>query len=57
MQISSNRLLVANGQAMQAILRTMQEDASLGRRMAKESHILAQEMKKDSIAIKKGRKP
>lgn len=37
---------------MQAILKAMQEDASLGRKMAKESHILAQEMKKDSIAMK-----
>ncbi|KAM0329961.1 hypothetical protein ACHAQA_004129 [Verticillium albo-atrum] len=51
-QISSDRLLVANGQAMQAILRAMQQDASLAQRMASDSHKLAQEMKKDSIAMK-----
>ncbi|KAF3344836.1 hypothetical protein VdG2_07022 [Verticillium dahliae VDG2] len=51
-QISSDRLLVANGEAMQGILRAMQEDASLAQRMATESHRLAQEMKKDSIAMK-----
>ncbi|RNJ61248.1 hypothetical protein D7B24_000102 [Verticillium nonalfalfae] len=50
--ISSDRLLVANGEAMQGILRAMQEDASLAQRMARESHRLAQEMKKDSIAMK-----
>ncbi|KAF5011000.1 hypothetical protein FDECE_2870 [Fusarium decemcellulare] len=51
-QINNDRLLVANGQAMQAILRAMQEDANLSRQMAKRSHTLAQEMKKDSIAMK-----
>ncbi|KAJ4211540.1 hypothetical protein NW759_012452 [Fusarium solani] len=51
-QINSDRLLVANGQAMQAILKAMQQDAILGRKMAKESHALAQEMKKDSVAMK-----
>jgi hypothetical protein len=37
---------------MQAILKAMQQDAILGRKMAKESHALAQEMKKDSVAMK-----
>ncbi|KAJ9295775.1 hypothetical protein DTO271G3_5798 [Paecilomyces variotii] len=51
-QISSDRLLVANGQAMQAILSAMQEDATLGRKMAKASHALAEEMRRDSVAMR-----
>ncbi|KAJ5698394.1 hypothetical protein N7462_000399 [Penicillium macrosclerotiorum] len=51
-QINSDRLLVANGQAMQAILSAMHEDTNLGRQMAKASHALAQEMKRDSVAMR-----
>jgi hypothetical protein len=52
MQINSDRRLVANGQAMQAILSGMQEDASLGRKLAKASHDLAQDMRRDSVAMR-----
>lgn len=45
-------MLFDNGQAMQAILRAMQEDTNISRQMAKESHVLAKEMKKDSVAMK-----
>ncbi|RDW72362.1 uncharacterized protein DSM5745_07534 [Aspergillus mulundensis] len=51
-QINSDRLLVANGQAMQAILSAMHEDTNLARKMAKASHSLAQEMKRDSVAMR-----
>ncbi|KAJ5743916.1 hypothetical protein N7533_008786 [Penicillium manginii] len=51
-QINSNRRLVANGQDMQAILSAMQEDTLVGREMAKASHELAQEMKRDSVAMR-----
>lgn len=51
-QISSDRLLVTNGQAMQAILTAMQADANLGRKMAKATHALSIEMKRDSIAMR-----
>jgi hypothetical protein len=51
-QINSDRLLVENGKAMQAILSAMQEDANLGRKMAKASHALAEEMKRDSVAMR-----
>lgn len=51
-QIDSDRLLVANSQAMQRILRAMEQDASLGREMAAASHKLSKEMKADSIAMK-----
>lgn len=52
MQINSDRLLVANGKAMQEILVAMQNDANLGRRIADASHQLALEMKRDSIAMR-----
>ncbi|SPJ71034.1 uncharacterized protein FTOL_00762 [Fusarium torulosum] len=51
-QINSDRMLVANGQAMQAILKAMQEDAGLSRQMARQSHMLAKDMKRDSVAMK-----
>lgn len=37
---------------MQAILSAMQEDTIVGREMAKASHELAQEMKRDSVAMR-----
>lgn len=37
---------------MQAILSAMQEDANVGRQMAHASHELAQEMKRDSVAMR-----
>jgi hypothetical protein len=37
---------------MQAILSAMQEDTLVGREMAKASHELAQEMKRDSVAMR-----
>lgn len=37
---------------MQDILSAMQEDANVGRQMAKASHELAQEMKRDSVAMR-----
>ncbi|VUC30643.1 unnamed protein product [Clonostachys rosea] len=52
MQINSDRLLVANGKAMQEILVAMQNDANLGRKIADASHQLALEMKRDSIAMR-----
>lgn len=51
-QINSDRLLVANGQAMQKILEAMEADANLGRAMAAASHTLSKEMKADSVAMK-----
>lgn len=56
-QINSDRLLVANGRAMQEILGAMQTDADLGRKMADASHQLALEMKRDSIAMRTVRSP
>jgi hypothetical protein len=52
MQINSDRLLVANGKAMQEILVAMQNDANIGRKIADASHQLALEMKRDSIAMR-----
>lgn len=43
---------MANGQAMQKILESMDADANLGRKMAAASHTLSKEMKADSIAMK-----
>jgi hypothetical protein len=37
---------------MQAILKAMQEDAGLSRQMARQSHMLAKDMKRDSVAMK-----
>ncbi|KAG5659918.1 hypothetical protein KAF25_003440 [Fusarium avenaceum] len=51
-QINSDSLLIANGEAMQAILKAMQEDAGLSRQMARQSHMLAKDMKRDSVAMK-----
>lgn len=51
-QITSDRLLVNNGKAMQEILRATQEDAHISRQMADESRRLTEEMKKDSVAMK-----
>ncbi|CAI6079784.1 unnamed protein product [Clonostachys chloroleuca] len=51
-QINSDRLLVANGRAMEEILRAMRADTEVGRKMADASHQLAVEMKRDSIAMR-----
>ncbi|VUC25168.1 unnamed protein product [Clonostachys rosea] len=51
-QINSDRLLVANGRAMEEILRAMRADTDIGRKMADASHQLAVEMKRDSIAMR-----
>uniref|UniRef100_A0A8H7NEL6 Uncharacterized protein n=1 Tax=Bionectria ochroleuca TaxID=29856 RepID=A0A8H7NEL6_BIOOC len=51
-QINSDRLLVANGRAMEEILRAMRADTDVGRKMADASHQLAVEMKRDSIAMR-----
>ncbi|KAJ9641519.1 hypothetical protein H2199_005489 [Coniosporium tulheliwenetii] len=51
-QISNDRQLVANGVAMQEIMKATQDEAKVSRRMADQSQRLAEEMKKDSVAMK-----
>lgn len=52
MQITSDRLQIANGQAMQEILRATEDEARTSRLMANESQKLAVAMKRDSVAMK-----
>ncbi|KAF2250075.1 hypothetical protein BU26DRAFT_518529 [Trematosphaeria pertusa] len=51
-QTSSDQLLVENGRAMHQILRATQDEARMTHKMADEQMQLAEEMKKDSVAMK-----
>lgn len=53
----SDRLLVQNSQATQAILQATQEEAELSRQVAIQSQRLAEETMKDSVAMKTVCKP
>jgi len=52
MQAANDRMLVQNGKAMHLILQTTQAETELSRRLAHQSQVLAEEMKKDSVAMK-----
>lgn len=43
---------MTNGKAMQAILKAAQEDNRISQQIAFQSHLLAQSMKNDSVAMK-----
>ena len=47
-----NQIQVTNGKAMQAILKAAQEDNRISQQIAFQSHLLAQSMKNDSVAMK-----
>jgi hypothetical protein len=51
-QITNDRMMVANGEKMHSILVATQEDAKISRLIALRSKNLAEEMKEDSVAMK-----
>jgi hypothetical protein len=51
-QLSNDRIMVANSTAMQQILRATQEETRMSRTMAIRAHELTEEMKKDSLSMK-----
>ncbi|KAL9116047.1 MAG: hypothetical protein Q9227_000415 [Pyrenula ochraceoflavens] len=52
MQITNDRMMVANGVAMHAILKATQEEAAFSREIAIRSQQLSEDMKKDSVSMK-----
>ena len=51
-QVTNDRLLVQTSKAMHLILQATEAETKLSRRIARQSHRLAEEMKKDSVAMK-----
>jgi hypothetical protein len=51
-QVSNDKLLVANGEAMNKMLKAARNEAFLSRRIADQSQKIALEMRKDSVAMK-----
>ncbi|KAH8819290.1 hypothetical protein F5884DRAFT_743706 [Xylogone sp. PMI_703] len=51
-QLSNDRIMAANGSAMQEMMRATQEETRMSRAMAIRAHGLTEEMKKDSLSMK-----
>ncbi|KAL8918091.1 MAG: hypothetical protein Q9172_005563 [Xanthocarpia lactea] len=51
-QLSNDRVMVANGAAMQAIMQTSQEEIKVSRVLATKAHRISESMKKDSLSMR-----
>ncbi|KAL8860293.1 MAG: hypothetical protein Q9178_003264 [Gyalolechia marmorata] len=51
-QLSNDRVMVANSAAMQAIMQTSQEEIKVSRVLATKAHRISESMKKDSLSMR-----
>jgi len=52
MQMSNDILMVENGNSMRKIMKATRTETKLSRHLAKQSQLMAIEMRKDSISMK-----
>ena len=51
-QLCNDRVMVANGVAMQEIMKASQEETKISRDLASKAHKLTESMKQDSLSMK-----